>query len=450
MLLTLSASCLRPLIRGLAAKDDPRAKSAILDLKDLPTFARETLGLVGLNLSADLLVGADRRTLDSLRERADKAACTCLLLTELEPQHLASADAAKAALAVQRGERIIDAAQILGCSSASIPVFGVDDEASFERAIERLKPIVARAEKRDLSLLISPTAGLTSRPERVTELLKRVGGFRIGTFPDFQFAASSADPAGYMHRLTPYATIVSASTVSFDEAGFNGTNAGGSGFKGGDKPERKAKTKSSGTKPPTKKTAGSPVPPDGEDGEESGRAGAAPVSKSKGKGTGKDGARDVNKPVAKGKKTAGKLADLAADIGLTQAIAGSLGASLGASVGESAKPASSSLSDQLTEQLAQKLTAKLTKKMAEPEEVHVEGDDNELMMEMSSIMPGIDADMAPIHAAYDLEMLLESIFAVGYDGPLTLDYRGGGDIAAGIIKSRDALLAALARIEGMM
>ncbi len=72
-----------------------------------------------------------------------------------------------------------------------------------------------RAEKLDINLLISPTKGLTSRPERVTELLKMDGGFRIGTYPDFQTASEYKDPVGYLQRLTPYATAVAASTFKF-------------------------------------------------------------------------------------------------------------------------------------------------------------------------------------------------------------------------------------------
>jgi hypothetical protein len=72
-----------------------------------------------------------------------------------------------------------------------------------------------RADKLDISLLISPGAGLTSKPERITELLKKVGGFRIGTFPDFETASKAPDASAYLQRLTPYAMVVSASSTKF-------------------------------------------------------------------------------------------------------------------------------------------------------------------------------------------------------------------------------------------
>ena len=80
MLLTLSASCLKSmLVTG-------RGKKPKLDLLDLPSFARDTLGLSGLNLSTDLLVGADRSRLEGVREKADRASCSCLLLVESDVQ----------------------------------------------------------------------------------------------------------------------------------------------------------------------------------------------------------------------------------------------------------------------------------------------------------------------------------------------------------------------------
>jgi sugar phosphate isomerase/epimerase len=213
MLLTLSASCVRSL---LSVGPKASAKKAKLSLLDLPVFARQTLGLSGINLSTDLLVGADRAFLESIRERADRASCSCLLLVENDPQNLGVVDDEKAAVGIERLKRVVQAAQILGCSAAALKVEAQDDDNALNRVSARLKPIMEIAEKIDLNLLISPHTGLTTRPERVTELLKKVGGFRIGTYPDFQTASEQKTPAPYLHRLTPYATVVCASTVKFE------------------------------------------------------------------------------------------------------------------------------------------------------------------------------------------------------------------------------------------
>lgn len=215
MLLTLTASCLKPLIQTSGARGRRSKGDGTLDLADLPVYTRETLGLTGLNLSTDLLVGADRARLEGLRERADKASCACLLLIESEPQPFGAESEKKGTSATERTRRVVEAAQILGCTAAAVTVESTDDSVSLTRVATRLKPVVERAEKLDVSLLISPSKGLTSTPERLAELIKKVGGFRIGTFPDFQTASGQKDPTAYLRRLTPYASVVSASTTKF-------------------------------------------------------------------------------------------------------------------------------------------------------------------------------------------------------------------------------------------
>jgi sugar phosphate isomerase/epimerase len=209
MLLTLTAISLRSMLtKGKSGK--PK-----LDLLDLPQYARQDLGLHGLNLSTELLAGVSRERLEKLRERADKAGCACLLLIESEPQSFGDKSDAVGAAAVERAQKVIQAAHILGCSAAAVRASGADDATVFAKTAERLRKAVERAERLELNILLAPHEGLTATPERVTELIKKIGGFRVGTFPDFQAAAASADPVAYLRRLTPYAAVVSASTVKF-------------------------------------------------------------------------------------------------------------------------------------------------------------------------------------------------------------------------------------------
>lgn len=211
MLLTLTASCLRPLL-----VPGPEGRPE-LSLLDLPDFARHTLGLHGLYISTDLLAGADRSKLEHLRENADKAGCACLLLVEPEPQPFGDPSDDKGEAAIERIRRVVQAAHILGCSAVAVRCAGPDDPDVFDMTAERLKDAVGRAERLELNVLLSPTPGLTQSPDRVTEMIKRVGGFRVGTFPDFEAAAAVPDPAGYLRRLTPYASAVTASTSEFTE-----------------------------------------------------------------------------------------------------------------------------------------------------------------------------------------------------------------------------------------
>ncbi|MGD9789127.1 MAG: sugar phosphate isomerase/epimerase family protein [Phycisphaerales bacterium] len=210
MLLTLTVSCLRPLLHP-----SEKGKKPMLSLLDVPRYTRESLGLAGINLTTDLLTGADRPLLEAMRDRGDKASCACLLLIEPEPQDFGSLGEGAAAKAGERMLRVLEAAHILGCSAVSMPLVAGVDEDSTLRVVTRLKPVAARAERLDINLLLSPREGLTAEPDRVTDLIKRVGGFRLGTFPDFAMAHASGDAEGYLRRLTPYASAVSATTTGF-------------------------------------------------------------------------------------------------------------------------------------------------------------------------------------------------------------------------------------------
>ena len=214
MLITCDVSSLSDLL-----KPRGRAKPK-LDLDDVPQYIRQELGLHGMNLTTDLLAGADRARLERLRDRADKAGCACLMLRDPDAQPLA--DSKKADAAAGRVKRVLQAAHALGCNAAAISIAAADTDADRELVIESVRAVMDTAEKLELNLLISPTEGLTSKPDDLTELIKKIGGFRVGTLPDFDAAAADEDPALYLRRLTPYASVVNACLHEFEDADLSG------------------------------------------------------------------------------------------------------------------------------------------------------------------------------------------------------------------------------------
>lgn len=220
MLLTLTANCLRsklslPSPKGKGGRTVTQTGGETMALNDLPRFTREQLGLFGLNISTNLLVGADLARLDALREAADKSSCPCLVLTESEPQDFGQMDDEAGDAVVDRVIRVVRAAHRLGCNSVGVTLIGEDNEDVFDNSVERLRNVLAVAERLEVNILIASGKGLTQDPERLTELIKRVGGFRIGTFPDFQTASKATDPLVHLRRLSPYASAITASTISF-------------------------------------------------------------------------------------------------------------------------------------------------------------------------------------------------------------------------------------------
>ena len=210
ILLALSASSVRPL---LAAKD-PRCP----DIYSLPQFVATDLQLRGLNLPTDLLVGFGLPAIDRLRDEADRAHCPVLLLTEETP--IDFTDRGPGWLrSLDRLKRLGTAANRLGCPSIALRASGPATDAAFEATAAGIKIALRELDRFELMLLLAPTEGLTFEAAKMTELIKKIGGFRIGSFPSFAHAHATGNLDKTLRTLAPYASAISASIRGFEKDG---------------------------------------------------------------------------------------------------------------------------------------------------------------------------------------------------------------------------------------
>lgn len=211
MLLTLS-------IRSLKSRIGPSGDDA-LGITDLPGYAINHLQLRGLNLPASMLKGWSTDDLDRLRDHADKAACPCLVLIEDTPLPLASEDPKVLETMHDRVRRLAFAANRLGCNALSIMCDAPDTDDAFDQVAAEMKQLMLAVERQELNLLIAPHEGLTDAPQRLTDLIKRIGGFRIGSLPNFEHAAATGDLTDALRQLAPYAGAIHATVQGFTKAG---------------------------------------------------------------------------------------------------------------------------------------------------------------------------------------------------------------------------------------
>ena len=209
MLLALSAGSLRGLLT--------RAKSP-LAMHDLPAYIREELDLRGINIPSDLLSGRTLADLDRIRDRADRVGCPCLMLVETEPLDLAGADARQAA-AMERLRRLGTAANRLGCASLGLKLKDIASPAQMERAATGLRAALSEMDRWEVNLLLQPSGGLLEKGDPLVELVKKVGGFRIGALPSFLHAHQSGQLRDMLRRLAPYAQAMIADIRGFDAKG---------------------------------------------------------------------------------------------------------------------------------------------------------------------------------------------------------------------------------------
>lgn len=198
-------------IRSVLKRRGARAMSPM----DLPKYTMDQFGLRAINFSTDQLAGLAPKDLELIRDSGDRIGCSCLLLSQSIPLPLGDVKGDKAIEGIERMTRVVKAASLMGCNAVSLSIKAKDTDAAFEQASESMKHILQAADRAEINVLIAPTSGLTEDPDRLTDLLKGIGGFRIGTMPDFETAAKSGDPVGYLKKLTPYASVVNASTLGF-------------------------------------------------------------------------------------------------------------------------------------------------------------------------------------------------------------------------------------------
>lgn len=210
MLLIFSAATYRASIKSSRRK---------LQLGDLPRQAHEEFGLSGLLVTTDLLSGWDMPEIDQLRVQADKAACPCLALVEPDAHDLGCRDNEKAAQSIDRMQRVLLAGHRMGCSAVGFRASSSNDSAACDRLVNRLKIVVAQAEKLDVNFLLAMAKGPTETAEGLIDTIKKVGGFRIGALADFQDAGATDDPPDTIRRLAPYGPLVIASSIEFDDDG---------------------------------------------------------------------------------------------------------------------------------------------------------------------------------------------------------------------------------------
>jgi len=207
-ILTINAACIAP---GKVQKGPAPA-----DLLDVPRFASEHLGLRGMNLPAAMLRGKTRSDLEKLRDRADKAGCPILVLVDDLPLDFLR-DTASC------GDRLFafaGAAQSLGCNSVGMTPTGVGSIDAIERYGKAIKQSMQRIERMDVNTLLRPSDPVLADAANYAELIKKVGGFRIGALPSFAYAHGSGDLQGALRRVAPYASAAIEATVkTFTRAG---------------------------------------------------------------------------------------------------------------------------------------------------------------------------------------------------------------------------------------
>jgi hypothetical protein len=190
VLLTLAIQSLNSLLEG-----------GKQDIFEVPSLAAEQMNLRGVMVDSEHLAGWDLGAYDNFRNNADKAKSPCLLVRDNDQMDiLGNCESAR-----ERIHRLSVAANRLGCNALAITPMFPDDDQAVSFIIEQLREAMLGVEKLELNLLLQPCEGLTSDPDQHVEIIKQIGGFRIGALPSFKAASATGDGLNALKKLAPYA-----------------------------------------------------------------------------------------------------------------------------------------------------------------------------------------------------------------------------------------------------
>jgi hypothetical protein len=190
VLLTLAIQSLNPLLE--------EGKQNILDV---PTLATEKLDLRGVMIDAEHLSGWTLESYDAFRNNADKAKSPCLLVRDNSPMDLLE----NSEISLERIKRLSVAANRLGCNAIAVTPTFPNDQNAVDLIVEKIRDAMRGVERLELNLLLQPCEGQSMDPDQHIEIIKQIGGFRIGALPTFQSASSTGNGIEALRKLAPYA-----------------------------------------------------------------------------------------------------------------------------------------------------------------------------------------------------------------------------------------------------
>jgi len=167
-----------------------------------------------------MLAGWSGEQLGTLRHRGDQAGCPCLVLVDSTPLAIGSSDEAVQEAAMTRLSRVATAANRLGCNSVAVAVaMAAGDSADQDRTAQALQHAMVSVERLELNLLLVPGPGGTRSSDGLSELIKQVGGFRIGALPTYGDLSTNEDQLEHIRKLAPYAGAIHVRCEGFKRGG---------------------------------------------------------------------------------------------------------------------------------------------------------------------------------------------------------------------------------------
>ena len=178
------------------------------------------VGIGGLELVNTFFPSPQYGYLKQLRKRAEDAGVQILLIMCDAEGSMAGPEKASRMLAAKNHHKWIDIASVLGCHSIRCNTGAQEGDADAQdRCAESFSALLEYADAAGINVLIENHWGLSSDPDWLVGLMKKVNHPRFGTLPDFGNIPDTTDRYDAVTKMMPYAKAVSAKCYDFDAAG---------------------------------------------------------------------------------------------------------------------------------------------------------------------------------------------------------------------------------------
>ena len=178
------------------------------------------VGIGGLELVNTFFPSPQYGYLKQLRKRAEDAGVKILLIMCDAEGSMAGPEKAGRMLAAKNHHKWIDIASVLGCHAIRCNTGAQEGDAEAQdRCAESFSALLEYADAAGISVLIENHWGLSSDPDWLVGLMKKVNHPRFGTLPDFGNIPDTTDRYDAVEKMMPYAKAVSAKCYDFDAAG---------------------------------------------------------------------------------------------------------------------------------------------------------------------------------------------------------------------------------------
>ena len=188
---------------------------------DMPELCRKEFDIGGLELVNSFFPSPQYSYCKDLLKRAADHNVKILLIMCDGEGDMAHPDKAERRQAVRNHHKWIDIAAVLGCHSirCNAGEAKAGDADAVSRCAESFAELLEYARPDKLNVIIENHWGLSSDPDSLLAVIKKVNDPLLGTLPDFGNFPPEIDRYEAVRRMMPSAKAVSAKCHAFDEAG---------------------------------------------------------------------------------------------------------------------------------------------------------------------------------------------------------------------------------------